>query len=90
MQVDIPWINFDAMWELFRKIGLGFKEAAQALPVAEQQTKISINSANRASGREALTKVIPIIGTDESISSMVQLVLHRDVFVRGAAKRAAA
>ena len=78
------------MWEIFRKIGLGSKQAPQSIPVPQQQTKASIDSANRAAGRKELAKLIPTMGSDGSIPMMEKLVLHSDVYVRGDAKRAAA
>ena len=78
------------MWKFFRKLGLGTKPVQQSSPVTQQQTKASINSANRAAGREALGKLIPIMGSDASIPMMEQLVLHSDVYVRADAKHAAA
>jgi hypothetical protein len=78
------------MWEIFRKIGLGSKQAPQSIPVPQRQLKASIDSANRAAGRKELAKLIPTMGSDGSIPMMEKLVLHSDVDVRGDAKRAAA
>jgi hypothetical protein len=78
------------MWEFLRKIGLAYRQVRQSLPCPAPHGKAASDSANRAAGREELAKLLPTIGSDESIPSMVQLVLDTDVYVRGHAKLAAA
>lgn len=78
------------MWKFLRNIGLTFRQVPQLPQNPIPQRKSSFDSINRPAGRAELAKLIPTMGSDESIASMAQLILHSDVYVRGDAKWAAA
>ncbi|MES2469563.1 MAG: hypothetical protein V4675_19830 [Verrucomicrobiota bacterium] len=78
------------MWEFLRKIALTFSQVPQLPQNPIPQKKSSFDSTNRPAGLEELALLIPTMGSDESISSLEQLIAHSDVYVRGDAKRAAA